>query len=107
MNSYHFLFCQHFSIFRIPLKIFQIAYQSKKNYHTQYMLPEISQVALVVKNPPAKAGDIRDAGSVPGMERSPGEGDSNSLQHFCLEAPTWTEEPGGLHFIGLHRVGHS
>ena len=71
------------------------------------MLPEISQVALVVKNPPAKAGDIRDAGSVPGMERSPGEGDSNSLQHSCLEAPTWTEEPGGLHFIGSHRVGHS
>ena len=71
------------------------------------MLPEISQLARVVKYPPAKAGDIRDAGSVPGMERSPGEGDSNSLQHSCLEAPTWTEEPGGLHFIGSHRVGHS
>ena len=33
-----------------------------------------SQVALVVKNPPAKAGDIRDVGSIPGSERSPGVG---------------------------------
>ena len=33
-----------------------------------------SQVALVVKNPPANAGDIRDMGSVPGLGRSPGEG---------------------------------
>ena len=33
-----------------------------------------SQVALVVKNPPANAGDIRDMGSVPGLGRSPGRG---------------------------------
>ena len=40
---------------------------------------ETSQVALVVKNPPAKAGDIRDAGSIPGLERPPGEGHGNTL----------------------------
>ena len=34
----------------------------------------VSQVALVVKNPPANAGDIRDAGSIPGLGRFPGEG---------------------------------
>ena len=33
-----------------------------------------SKVALVVRNPPAKAGDTRDMGSIPGLERSPGEG---------------------------------
>ena len=33
-----------------------------------------SQVALVVKNPPTKAGDVRDVGSIPGSERSPGVG---------------------------------
>ena len=33
-----------------------------------------SQVALVVKCPPAKIGDIRDTGSIPGSERSPGGG---------------------------------
>ena len=44
-----------------------------------------SQVALVVKNPPASAGDVRDMGSIPGLERSPGEGNGNPLQYSCLE----------------------
>ena len=39
----------------------------------------------MVKNPPANAGDTRDAGSVPGSERSPGEGSGNPLQYSCLE----------------------
>ena len=39
-----------------------------------------SQVALVVKNPPANAGDVRDAGLIPGSGRSPGGGRGNSLQ---------------------------
>ena len=38
-----------------------------------------SQVALVVKNPPANAGDIRDSGSIPGLGRSPGTGNGNPL----------------------------
>ena len=42
---------------------------------------------LVVKNPPANAGDIRDAGSVPGSERSLGGGHGNPLQYSCLENP--------------------
>ena len=46
-----------------------------------------SQVAPVVKNPPAKAGDIRDAGSIPGLERFPGGGHCNPLQYSCLENP--------------------
>ena len=46
-----------------------------------------SHVVLVVKNPPANAGDIRDAGSVPGLERSPGGGHGNPLQYSCLENP--------------------
>ena len=46
-----------------------------------------SQVALVVKNLPAKAGDTRDAGSVPGWGRSPGEGNGNPLQYSYLENP--------------------
>ena len=44
-----------------------------------------SQVALVVKNPPANAGDVRDVGSIPGSGRSPGEGNGNLLQYSCLE----------------------
>ena len=46
-----------------------------------------SQVELVVKNPPANAGDIREAGSIPESGRSPGEGHGNPLQCSCLENP--------------------
>jgi len=44
-------------------------------------------VALVVKNLPANAGDARDAGSIPGSGRSPGEGNGNPLQYSCLGNP--------------------
>ena len=46
-----------------------------------------SQVALVVKNLPANAGDIRDAGSIPGSGRSLGGGHDHLLQYSCLENP--------------------
>ena len=45
------------------------------------------QGVLVVKNPPANAGDERDVGSIPESGRSPGEGHGNPLQYFCLENP--------------------
>ena len=45
----------------------------------------VSHLALLVKNPPAKAGDIRDVGLIPGSGRSPGERHGNSLQYSCLE----------------------
>ena len=47
-----------------------------------------SQVVLVVKKPPAKAGDLRDSSSIPGSGRSPGGGNGNTVQHSCLENPT-------------------
>ena len=43
------------------------------------------QVVLVVKNPPANAGDVRDSGSIPDLERFPGEGNGNPFQYSCLE----------------------
>ena len=51
-----------------------------------------SQVALVLKNLPASAVDIRDVGSIPGSGRSSGEGNGNLIQYSCLENPT----DGGL-----------
>ena len=42
-------------------------------------------MALVVKNLPANAGDVRDAGSIPGLGRSPGGGHGNPLQYSCLQ----------------------
>ena len=41
----------------------------------------------MVRNLPASAGDIRDLGSMPGLGKSPGEGNGNPLQCSCLENP--------------------
>ena len=41
----------------------------------------------MVKNLPANAGDRRDTGSIPGLGRSPGEGNGHPLQYPCLENP--------------------
>ena len=46
-----------------------------------------SQLALVVKNQPANAGDGGDLGSIPGSGRSPGRGHGNPLQYSRLENP--------------------
>ena len=51
------------------------------------LLSGASQVALVVKNLPAYAGDIRDVCSIPGLRRSPGGGNGNPLQYSCQENP--------------------
>ena len=52
-----------------------------------YTLKWASQVVLVVKNPPANMGDIRDTCLIPGLGRSLGEGHDNTLQYSCLENP--------------------
>ena len=52
-------------------------------------------MALVVNNLPANAGDIRDAGLVPGSGRSPGGGNGNHSSILTWRVP-WTEEPGEL-----------
>ena len=61
-------------------------------------------MALVVKNPPASTGDLRDMGSILGLGKSPGGGHGNPLQYSCLENP-WIEEPGRLQSMGSQRVG--
>ena len=59
----------------------------------------------MVRNPPAKAEDLRDVRSIPGLGRAPGGGQGNPLQHSCLENPM-DREPGGLQSTGLQRAGH-
>ena len=59
--------------------------KAKKAFNALYSWP--SQVALVVKNPAANAEDIRDASLIPRSWRSPGGGDGNTLQYYCLENP--------------------
>ena len=57
-------------------------------------------MALVVKNPRANTGDIRDVGSIPGSGRSPGGGHGNPLQYSCQKI-LWTEASG---WATVHRV---
>ena len=52
------------------------------------LLSRASQVALLVKNSPTNAQDLRDVGLSPELGRSPGEGNGNPLQYSCLENPT-------------------
>ena len=62
-----------------------------------------SQVALLVKNLPANAEDIRDEGLISGLGRSPGGGHGNPLQHSCLEN---SRDRGGWRGT-VHRVANS
>jgi len=55
----------------------------------------VSQVALVVKNSTANAGDVRDVGSIPESGRSPEKGIATHSSILAWRIP-WTEEPGGL-----------
>ena len=52
------------------------------------MVKWASQVALVIKNPPANVRDVRDAGSIPRLGRSTEQGHGNPLQYSCLENPS-------------------
>ena len=61
------------------------------------------QVALLVKNPSAIAGDIRDSDMILWSGRSPGEGNSNPLQYSCLENPM----DRGAWWASVHRVSES
>ena len=60
-------------------------------------------MVLVVKNPPANAGDIRDVGLIPELGRSPGEGKVNPLHYSCLEKPM----DRGAWRATVHRVAKS
>ena len=86
-------------------------YIGQHRKYSQYFIITIhgvwdSQMALVVKNPHANAGEARDMSSIPGSERSPRKGNDNPLQYSCLENSS-TEKPGGLQSIGSQRVRHS
>ena len=76
----------------------------KKLWHTHthkhtHTHTRASHVVLVVKNPPASAGDVRDVGLIPGLGRSPGGENGYLLQYSCMQDPTdrgawWTTVHG-------------
>ena len=55
--------------------------------HFHNNLESLFHMVLNIKNLPANAGDIRNMGSIPGSERSPGGGHGNPLWFSCLENP--------------------
>ena len=67
------------------------------------MVRQASQMALVVKNPPANAGDTRDTGSI---QEDPLEEDMVTHFNILAQRIPWTEEPGRLQSMGSQRVGH-
>ena len=64
-----------------------------------------SQVALGVKNPPADAGDTKDAGSMPGSGRSP-EKEMGTYSNILAWKIPWTEETGRLQSMESQRISH-
>ena len=62
-------------------------------------------MVLVIKNLPANTGHTRDAGLIPGLE-DPLEKEIATHSSILAWAIPWIDEPGGLQFIGLQRIGH-
>ena len=80
-------------------KIFSFQYAKTK---LDRILPN-SESGSVIKNLPASTGDIGDAGSIPGSERSSGGGNGNPLQYSCLENPM----DRGAWWATVHRIAKS
>ena len=78
-----------------------------ENFKLKYPLVRASQVALLVKNLTASAGDMRDMGLIPGGEDPLEEGVETHSNILAWRIP-WTEEPGRLLCVTLlHRVPQS
>ena len=75
----------------------------KRGFATKPEEHRAFQVALVVKNLPANAGDVRDKGLIPGSGRCPGEGHGNTLPYSRLENPM----DGGAWEATVHRAALS
>ena len=72
-------------------------------YLVEHIFTGPSQVVLVAKNLPARAGDVRDVGLIPGSGRSPGGGQGNPPQNSCLENPM----DRGAWRVTVHRISKS
>ena len=75
------------------------------NWQRSMFKNQASQVALVVKNPPANSGDIRDLVRSLNQQDPLEEGMATHSSILAWRIP-WTQEPGGLQSIGSQRVGH-
>ena len=79
--KYFLVFFVSFVFVKFILSYFQTLYSFGGNYHTLWNMTGFPS-SSAVKNPPANAEDV---GSIPGLARSPWEGNGNPLQYSCLE----------------------
>ena len=70
------------------------------------LLTGASQVALVVQNPSANAGDVTDPGSISGSGNPLEEGMATHSSFHAWKIP-WAEKPDRLRSMRLQRVGHN
>ena len=78
----------------------RLARLKRGNFQYACLLGGASEEALVVKNPPANTGNVRDMRWIPRLGRFPGEGNGNLLQYSCLENPMHR----GIWWATVHRV---
>ena len=90
-------------LFQLVLGFFFVFFFQINTQEWNCWVPGALQVALVVKNLPANAGNIRDTSSTPGLGRSPGGGHDNPFQYSCLENPIDI----GAWQATVHRVAQS
>ena len=104
IQSSHIPHIQFSSIIILHEWVWYISHNSWVNIDT-LLLTKVHtiQVALVVKNPPANLGDLRDLGLIPGLGRSPWGGKGNPFQYSCLENPM----DRGAWRATVHRVAKS
>ena len=84
------------------------SYLSHNTDHMRYLHVNVSvflSTSLVAQRLKASASNVGDLGSIPGLGRSPGEGNGNPLQYSCLENPT-DRGPGRPQSMGSQRVRH-
>ena len=119
LKSSHLQSTIYFSLYSISFFPFPMYIHLKKKHDWSHLIMYVfkfqlytyisygwsSQVALVVKNPPANAEDRRDAGLIPESGRFPGRGHSNSFQYSCLENPK--HRGAWQAIVQSHRVGHA
>ena len=100
-----FCFMLFFTSFYV-MEVVSYQHQSSFSYFLTLMWEcQFSQVALVVKNPPANPGDASDMVWIPESGRYPGVENGNPLQFLAWKIP-WVEEPGRLQSMGSQRVRH-
>ena len=76
--------------------------------YSLYLMVKTTRSGLILSRRDGResACNAGDMGSIPGLGRSPGEGNGNLFQYFAWRIP-WIEKPGVLQSIGFQRVGHN